>query len=62
MTSQLNSVFITDQGYLMPTVTAIVSLVENLNREDSCHVYVIAVDLDDASRSRLEQLKMNWIT
>lgn len=56
----LNCVFITDQGYLMPTVTAITSLVENLNDLDSCCVHLITVNLSNESQELVNTFTKNY--
>jgi len=59
-TNTLNCVFITDQGYLMPTVTAITSLVENLSNLNSCYVHLIAVDLSNDSKELIQAFVQNY--
>lgn len=53
MNNLINLVFITDDGYAMPTGVAITSLKINRNPEYSYHVYILFRELSDNNKYRL---------
>ncbi len=54
---QINVVFITDEGYAMPTAVAITSLKCNRRPEASYCVYVLCKDVVDDSKQRIKKIK-----
>lgn len=56
----LDCVFITDEGYIIPTITALTSLNENLRSLERCAIHVIAIDLTEASLADLDRVAEHY--
>ena len=56
MDSIVKVLFITDEGYCLPTSVAISSVIKNKRSEQEYEVYVICRDLSDESKEKLTQL------
>ncbi|MGN1105557.1 MAG: glycosyltransferase family 8 protein [Huintestinicola sp.] len=54
-------VFITDEGYIVPTIVAMQSIIDNKNADTAYRFYILADELSEKSKAMIESLNSDMI-